>query len=65
LPDLKRNVGELARRHGPNRVLIEDKASGTQLIRDLQAEHITKITPYEPPSGTDKIMRLHAQTCVF
>jgi predicted phage terminase large subunit-like protein len=64
-PELKRKVGELARRFGTNNVLIEDKASGTQLIQDLQAEHITKITPYQPPSGSDKIMRMHAQTAHF
>jgi predicted phage terminase large subunit-like protein len=64
-PELKRKVGELAKRYGANNVLIEDKASGTQLIQDLQAEHITKITPYDPPPGSDKIMRLHAQTAHF
>ena len=64
-PDLKRKVKELAHLHGANKILIEDKASGTQLIQDLQAEHVFGITPYEPPSGTDKIMRLHAQTAWF
>jgi predicted phage terminase large subunit-like protein len=64
-PDLKRQVIEQARLHRPNRILIEDKASGTQLIQELQGEHIFGITPYEPPSGTDKIMRLHAQTAWF
>jgi predicted phage terminase large subunit-like protein len=64
-PDLKRKVKELAGVHHPNKILIEDKASGTQLIQDLQAEHPFGITPYEPPSGTDKIMRLHAQTAWF
>ena len=64
-PDLKRKVKERARLHGANRILIEDKASGTQLIQELQAEHLFGITPYQPPSGTDKIMRLHAQTAWF
>ncbi len=64
-PDLKRKVKELARLHGARRILIEDKASGTQLIQDLQAEGLSGVTPYEPPSGTDKIMRLHAQTHRF
>jgi predicted phage terminase large subunit-like protein len=58
-------VKELAYLHGVNNILIEDKASGTQLIQDLQAEHLFGITPYAPPSGTDKIMRLHAQTAWF
>jgi predicted phage terminase large subunit-like protein len=64
-PDLKRKVRELASAHAVNSILIEDKASGTQLIQDLQAEHLFGIRPYEPPSGTDKIMRLHAQTAWF
>ena len=53
-PDLKRKVMELARRHKANRILIEDKASGTQLIQDMQAEHVFGITPYEPPPGTTR-----------
>jgi predicted phage terminase large subunit-like protein len=64
-PDLKRKVKELALLLGASRILIEDKASGTQLIQELQAEHLFGVTPYEPPSGTDKIMRLHAQTAWF
>ncbi len=64
-PDLKRRVKELAHLHGVHRVLIEDKASGTQLIQDLQAEHVFGITPYQPLPGMDKIMRLHAQTAWF
>jgi predicted phage terminase large subunit-like protein len=64
-PDLKRRVKELAGLHRPDAILIEDKASGTQLIQELQAEHVFAITPYEPPPGTDKIMRLHAQTACF
>ncbi len=60
-PDLKRKVQELAKRDRPNKVLIEDKTSGTQLIQD----GLFAVTAYQPPSGTDKIMRLHAQTAVF
>lgn len=64
-PDLKRKVRELADAHRPNRILIEDKASGTQLIQELQGELLFGITPYEPPPGTDKRIRLHAQTGWF
>jgi predicted phage terminase large subunit-like protein len=64
-PDLKRKVQELAKRERPYKILIEDKASGTQLIQDLKADGVFAITAYEPPSGTDKIMRLHAQTALF
>ena len=64
-PDLKRKVQELAKRDRPNKILIEDRASGTQLIQDLKSEGVYAVTAYQPPSGTDKIMRLHAQTAVF
>ena len=45
--------------------MIEDKASGTQLIQDLNSEFMNGVTEYKPPSGTDKTMRLHAQTAMF
>jgi predicted phage terminase large subunit-like protein len=64
-PNLKRRVQELARRDRPNKILIEDKASGTQLIQDLKADGVYAVTAYQPPTGTDKIMRLHAQTAAF
>jgi phage terminase large subunit-like protein len=41
-------------------VLIEDKASGTQLIQELVADGLHAVTRYQPPS--DKVMRMHAQT---
>lgn len=46
-PELKRAVREQARRFKPNVVLIEDKASGTQLIQDLKNEGLYFIKPYE------------------
>jgi len=64
-PALKRKAKELTHLHRANKTLIEDKASGTQLIQDLQAEQMFGICAYQPPSGTDKIMRLHAQTAWF
>jgi predicted phage terminase large subunit-like protein len=63
-PDLKRKAVELAKRFNPSTILIEDKASGTQLIQELRAE-IYGVQPYKVPAGMDKIMRLHAQTAVF
>jgi predicted phage terminase large subunit-like protein len=63
-PDVKRKVLELTRRDRAN-ILIEDKASGTQLIQDLKAAGVYRVSAYKPPAGTDKIMRLHAQTAVF
>lgn len=64
-PDLKRAIIEQAKLHSANTILIEDKASGTQLIQDLKSESVFGITEYKPPSGTDKIMRLHAQTAMI
>ena len=64
-PDLKRKVIELARRDNATNIVIEDKASGTQLIQDLNSEQMYGVQPYQPPSGTDKTMRLHAQTTMF
>ena len=44
-------------------MLIEDKASGTQLIQELIAEGCHGVTRYQP--DCDKIMRLHAQTGII
>ena len=44
-------------------VLIEDKASGTQLIQELIADGCHGVTRYQP--DCDKIMRLHAQTAMI
>lgn len=64
-PDLKRAVIHLAATHQANAVLIEDKASRTQLIQELVAERMFGVCPSVPPTGMDKIMRLHAQTTLF
>jgi predicted phage terminase large subunit-like protein len=64
-PDLKRKVIELAEKHKTRVVLIEDRASGTQLIQDLKGSGHYKIQPYSPPPQTDKKMRLYTQTPVF
>jgi predicted phage terminase large subunit-like protein len=64
-PDLKRAVLEQARVHHSDIVLIEDKASGTQLIQDLRAEGIFGIVPFDPPPGSDKVLRLHSQSAEF
>ena len=63
-PDLKRAVKEQARIYKAHAVVIEDKASGTQLIQELTSEGVSGITRYEPPA-CDKIMRLHGQTAAF
>jgi len=64
-PDLKRAVKDMYGQFEPQTILVEDKASGTQLIQDLESDGVLLITPYVPPAGTDKVMRLHAQTALF
>ena len=62
-PELKRAVCEQCAAFAAEVVLIEDKASGTQLIQELVAEGIHAVTRYQPQ--TDKIMRMHAQTVMI
>jgi predicted phage terminase large subunit-like protein len=56
-PNLKRAVEEQARGHMPKTILIEDKASGTQLIQELVHGGVHGIQRYEPQM--DKSQRLH------
>ncbi len=60
-PQLKRAVQQQAGRFQPNNILIEDKASGTQLIQDLIQDGMYGVTAYEP-GGMDKVMRLNSVT---
>jgi predicted phage terminase large subunit-like protein len=62
-PALKRAVREQQSLFNASVVLIEDKASGTQLIQELISEGCHGVTRYQPT--TDKIMRLHAQTAMI
>src|SRR5439155_23149467 len=59
-PAIKRAVREQQSLFKANEVLIEDKASGTQLIQELIADGCHGVTRYQPEC--DKVMRLHAQT---
>lgn len=59
-PELKRAVRAQAEAWGAQNILIEDKASGTQLIQDLVDEGVHGITRYEPK--TEKVLRLHSTT---
>ena len=59
-PDLKRAVREQAEAFSPETILIEDKASGTQLIQELVNEGEHAIKKYEPTM--DKTMRMHSVT---
>jgi predicted phage terminase large subunit-like protein len=62
-PDLRRTIVCLASQYGARNILIEDKASGTQLIQDLIRDGFHSVTRYEPKM--DKIMRLHSVTCTI
>jgi predicted phage terminase large subunit-like protein len=62
-PELERAVREQCERFRPDVVLIEDKASSTQLIQELIAGGLHAATRYQPQS--DKIMRMHAQTAMI
>jgi predicted phage terminase large subunit-like protein len=59
-PELKRTVREQAGAFNPQTIMIEDKASGTQLIQELVSEGMHEIKKYEPTM--DKIMRMHSVT---
>ncbi|HEX4022164.1 MAG TPA: phage terminase large subunit [Acidobacteriaceae bacterium] len=59
-PDLKRAVRTQADVFSARNVLIEDKASGTQLIQELIREGFYPVTRYS--ITIDKIMRMHSVT---
>jgi predicted phage terminase large subunit-like protein len=59
-PDLERAVAEQDALFSPEVILIEDRASGTQLIQALVARGVAPAPRYAPDG--DKVMRLHAQT---
>lgn len=60
LPALKRKVIELAELYNAERVLIEDKGSGTALLQELPAAHFYRGIPILPRG--DKLMRLAGVT---
>jgi predicted phage terminase large subunit-like protein len=59
-PELKRAAAEQQRAFRANVVLIEDRASGTQLIQELVHAGVSSVRRVSPTD--DKTMRLHAQT---
>ena len=62
-PDLKKAVIQLQNRYPGAIVIIEDNASGTQLIQELKYQG--RIRPYSPPASTDKELRVDAQSIHF
>lgn len=59
-PELRRTVKQQAESYRVNNILIEDKASGTQLIQDLIDDGVQGVTRYQPKM--DKVMRMHSVT---
>ncbi|HXC33807.1 MAG TPA: phage terminase large subunit [Verrucomicrobiae bacterium] len=59
-PELKRAVREQAEAFGAKTVLIENRASGTQLIQELVSEGMQAVQRYEPEMN--KIMRMNSVT---
>lgn len=57
-PDLRRAVKQQALLYNAKNILIEDKASGTQLLQDLQNDGLHGATAYT--TSMDKIMRAHS-----
>ncbi len=62
-PELKRTIKEMAQRHRATDVLIEDRASGTQIVQELHRENISGVKAVQ--LAGDKQMRLWAQTAAM
>ena len=62
-PELKRAVRQLALEWRPKNVLIEDKASGTQLAQELIHEGMHVVTRCS--STLEKKMRMHTATSMI
>jgi predicted phage terminase large subunit-like protein len=63
-PDLVRRVKELATRHRPSQLLIEDSASGQSLIQELQRNSGLPVVRV-PTGGASKESRLDAVSGLF
>jgi predicted phage terminase large subunit-like protein len=59
-PDLKRLIFQKKSERKPSTILIEDRASGQQLIQELKQDGVYEVTAIQPIG--DKFMRMHAQT---
>jgi predicted phage terminase large subunit-like protein len=62
-PDLERAVVEEDARFRPEIILIEDRASGTQLVQALVDRGLAHVRGVAPDG--DKVMRLHAQSATI
>ena len=64
-PELKRKAIELFKKYDPEKVLIEDRASGMMLIQELKGEGVYCVEPYSPAPGSDKQTRFAAHAMKF
>ena len=64
-PELKRAILDLFKKYNPEKLLIEDKGSGTSMLQELKYEYIWCLEAYNPQQGSDKLMRLAAQSIKF
>ena len=62
-PDLHRAVLELQKQFDARVILVEDAASGTQLVQQLIADGICNVQLIKPDA--DKVVRLHSQSMVI
>jgi predicted phage terminase large subunit-like protein len=62
-PELKRAVREQMQMFEASVVLVENKASGTQLLQELIHDGLHGATAFEPEG--DKIMRMNSQTAMI
>ena len=63
-PELTRAVLDNFRKYNVEKLLIEDKGSGISLIQELKSD-IWCLEAYTPDQGSDKLMRLDAQSIKF
>jgi len=64
-PDLKHTLTTMIEKYRPNQVLIEDKASGQQLLQDLRRDTHFPVKPMEPSGQGDKIVRMSNESPVI
>jgi predicted phage terminase large subunit-like protein len=62
-PTLRKTAIELAKQHKPHTILVEDAASGTQLVQDLKQQGIYSVKPVKAKG--DKQTRVFAQSSLF
>lgn len=62
-PELKGQVEKLAKKYCPRYILIEDKASGQQVIQDLRLDGVVNIVAIKPK--LDKITRCSSVLALF